>query len=526
MFRNTLGARAPAWRVARVVVRRAAVRAADSAQRARWAAVEGRQADFYPPYAAVRRPGYSTVRIPQFIRQFANHLDNGLVTVEGRISAIRRVSRRLYFIDIVQDGARLQVVSSSTTMGLSAEAFEAAHARLCKNDHILAAGHAVRTNAGELSLRADAPLRIVAPCLREPVERLEHRDKVNANRVLSYLVNPRQRDALRVKAAVQTALRQYLTELDFLEVQTPMLAGRGTGANAEPFATVARALGDEPCQLRVAPELWLKKLVIAGFDKVFEIGQSFRNEGIDGTHNPEFVTCEFYKSHTDLPELMQMTEAVLARMLAATAQYHRLDAALAAALERGAFRRVEFVPELEAQVGTPLPPQLTLESLVQYLQAAGVALPPQKSPQSLLDTLASTFLEPLSQGAPIFLYNQPAVMSPLAKSQTRTYGDRSYEISSRFELFINGREYVNLYEEENSPFAQLAKFEAQVRAKTDFDDRELLVPDWEYVRTMEYGLPPTGGWGCGIDRLTMLFSGAQRIEQVLPFGGLKDVMKQ
>ena len=146
----------------------------------------------------------------------------------------------------------------------------------------------------------------------------------------------------------------------------------------------------------------------------------------------------------------------------------------------------------------------------------------------LLGGLSSLYLQPLSLASkePVIFYNQPAALSPLAKSTTRTYSNHPHEISSRFELFIDGKEYVNSYEEENSPFAQVSKFKIQQAAKLDHHDPEALVPDWQYARVMEYGLPPTGGWGCGIDRLVMLFSGASRISQVLPFGTIRDVVRQ
>lgn len=490
---------------------------------------------YYPTYSSFQKDGYVTVRIPEFIERYKGLEDKSSdpICVEGRIHSIRRISKVLYFVDIVQDDHKLQVISNNKSMGLSKEEFDSENSQLCKNDHVSVWGYPVRTKAGELSLRADQALKIVSPFLRVPIERLEHRDKVNANRVMNYIVNPGQKDIIYTKATVVNSIRQYLADDGFLEVQTPIIAGPGTGANAEPFSTNAKALGSDSslCQLRVAPELWLKKLVISGFDKVFEIGQNFRNEGIDGTHNPEFFTCEFYRSHTDLAKLMQMTEELFKGILTNLKGKEKISDELKEAITSGQFAKYEFIPTLESKTGIPLPSELNSESLIEYFKSINVPIPAQKSPQNLLDTLCGIYIEPLSVsehgGLPIFIFNQPAIMSPLAKSKKITYVDgREYLISLRFELFINGKEYVNSYEEENSPFEQLKKFKDQVESKNEFEDRELLVPDWEYVKAMEYGLPPTGGWGCGIDRLAMLFSGSERIEQVLPFGSLKDVVRQ
>lgn len=493
---------------------------------------------FYPTYSSFKKSEYVTLRTPEFLEKYKDiqHDDSvaasDLVCVEGRIHSIRKVSKVLYFIDIVQDDTKLQVVSGCKPMGLEKDEFNEIYSNLYKNDHVSVWGFPLRTKAGEISLRANKPLKIISPCLQMPVDRLEHRDKINSNRVLNYLVNSETRKTLQIKNVVVQSIRNFLSRDGFLEVQTPILAGLGTGANAEPFVTNSRALDDSiQCQLRVAPELWLKKLVISGFDKVFEIGQNFRNEGIDGTHNPEFLTCEFYRSHTDLSQLMRMTEDLFREISTNLRSNHKLPATMQQLLESEAeFEKYEFIPTLESKIGIPLPDELSLERLIEYYEMAKIPIPQQRSPQNLLDNLSGLFLEPLSEtedgGKPVFIYNQPAIMSPLAKSSMLTYHDREYEISLRFELFIQGKEYVNSYEEENSPFEQLRKFQGQVESKEEFEDNELLIPDWEYVKSMEYGLPPTGGWGCGIDRLTMLFSGSERIEQVLPFGSLKDVVKQ
>lgn len=507
-------------------------------------------AQFYPPISLLRGKEIVT-RVPDFIRNYGSvdysTLDNkrhpDILRVEGRVKSIRKAGKAMYFMDIIQDDSELQVCASNRLTNTSVEQFSQKHAFIRKGDHVSCMGHPSLTNTNELTLKATVPIEVVSPCLNSVTlpNRVQDRKVINANRVMNYLVNPALKGHIRVKSLVTQAIRNFFIDRNFMEVLTPQLAGAGTGANAEPFHTSLRALGKLPLQLRVAPELWLKKLVIAGFDKVFEIGTNFRNEGIDATHNPEFLACEFYQSHTSLSDLMEMTENLLrhvhqeiskhARDIGDVLMFPGLSERLTslAPLAQGSYPRYDFIESIERITGEKLPVELTSENLIAFLLKLGILPPATKSPAVLLDLLSSTYLELISEkthNMPIFIYNQPAIMSPLAKSTHRTYDGREFEISLRFEMFINGKEYVNSYEEENSPFAQAEKFRLQQRDGETFNDHDALLPDWNYVRQMELGLPPTGGWGCGIDRLAMLFSGAKRIEDVLPFGSLRDVVRQ
>lgn len=501
--------------------------------------------DYYPKITSVRS-STPVLRVPDFIRSygqidyhsFENKRHSDLVQVEGRVKSIRRAGRAMYFIDIVQDETKLQLCASNKLLrGMSSEEFSRIHAFIRKGDHIVCVGHPSTTNVGELTVKAMEPLRVTSPCLNSVTlpDKLSNRKLINSNRVLNYLVDADLRQKILVKSAVTAAIRDFLVSQDYVEVQTPIIAGAGTGANAEPFVTVLRALSDEKLLLRVAPELWLKKLVIGGFDKVFEIGLNFRNEGIDATHNPEFLTCEFYRSHTSLSQLMELTEDIFAFVYSELKKKSDKLPILEPQLEKlkiiaaKRYPRYEFVPTIENKTGCKLPDVLDTENLLEFYKQINLRPPATKSPAALLDNLSGIFLESLSEitpNVPIFIFNQPSVMSPLAKSSIVKYGDRSYDVSLRFELFINGKEYVNSYEEENSPFAQAEKFALQQQTKENFKDNEALVPDWNYVQQMEYGLPPTGGWGCGIDRLSMLFGGAERIEDVLTFGTLRDAIRQ
>lgn len=500
---------------------------------------------FYPTISSTRS-SYPIVRVPQFISNykdvdfasFDNKKHPDLIQIEGKVKAIRKAGKAMYFIDVVQDGSKVQVCASNKLLeSMSKEDFAQAHAFIRKGDYISCVGNPSTTNVGELTLKVSQPLQVTSPCLNSVTipDKLSDRQLINRNRVMNYLVDPLLKEKILVKSAITKAIRNFLCSDGFVEVQTPIISGAGTGANAEPFVTTLKALSDEKLQLRVAPELWLKKLVIGGFDKVFEIGMNFRNEGIDLTHNPEFLTCEFYRSFTSLAQLMKITENMFASIyddLASKAPLLPIlndQLLLLTPLRSGDFPKYEFVPTLEERAGHKLPAELNSESLIAYYHAIGQPVPALTSPANLLDNLSGIYLELISneiRNTPIFIYNQPSLMSPLAKSTGVQYGDSEYDVSLRFELFINGKEYVNSYEEENSPFAQKEKFQLQQANKEDFNDNDSVIPDWNYVLQMEYGLPPTGGWGCGIDRLTMIFSGSSRIEDVLTFGTVKDVIKQ
>lgn len=500
---------------------------------------------YYPTISSVRSSA-PVLRIPDFVRSYGlidfkkyeNKRHSDLVQVEGRVKSIRRAGKAMYFIDIVQDETKLQLCASNKLLtGMSSEEFSRIHTFIRKGDHIVCVGHPSTTNVGELTVKAMEPIKVTSPCLNSVTlpDKMSDRKLINSHRVLNYLVDVDLKQKILVKSAVTGAIRDFLTSADFVEVQTPVIAGAGTGANAEPFTTSLRALSDEKLLLRVAPELWLKKLVIGGFDKVFEIGMNFRNEGIDATHNPEFQTCEFYQSFTSLSQLMKITEDMFAFIYdvldkkSDKLQILRPQIKKLKAFGAGDFPRYEFIPMMEEKTGCKMPNVLDTENLLEFYKQINLEPPSTKSPAALLDNLSGIFLESISEetpDVPIFIYNQPSVMSPLAKSSIVEYGERSFDVSLRFELFINGKEYVNSYEEENSPYAQAEKFALQQQTKAEFKDNEALIPDWFYVQQMEYGLPPTGGWGCGIDRLSMLFSGSERIEDVLTFGTLRDAIRQ
>ncbi|VVT51137.1 uncharacterized protein SAPINGB_P002996 [Magnusiomyces paraingens] len=500
-------------------------------------------ADLYPLLKPL--PEAPRLRIPEFRAKWtahAPHIDNPygvdasapppLFTVQGRIRTIRKSGKGLIFMDLIQDQTKLQIVINKTKANLSQETFDDAHASLRRGDIVSCTGTPWKTKSGELSLLADRPAQLLAPCFHPIPTNLTNETTRRHNRVVDLVANKPARDVLIVRATVLAYVREFFAHKGFLEVQTPMLADLASGATATPFVTHSKALSSDgtprELALRIAPELWLKRLVVSGFDKVFEVGQNFRNEGIDATHNPEFTTCEFYEAYATLDDLVALTQDLLRGVVERIGELHpdvftervrELRDAFAAD-----FRAVDFVKEIEAKSGLQLPADLSnVDRLVEFYKSAGIPRPGNLvSAAKLLDGLAGHYLEPQSEGTfePLLITNHPAAMSPLAKT------DLVSGLSRRFELFIDGKEFVNAYEEENSPLAQRHKFAAQQRERAEFEDGEVPLPDESYVEALEWGLPPTGGWGLGVDRLCMLVTGSKRIEEVLAFGGIKAVNYQ
>lgn len=359
------------------------------------------------------------------------------------------------------------------------------------------------------------------------------------------LTDPEVIETFKLRSLIIRTMRDFFEQKSFVEVQTPILAGLASGAVARPFETHATEFPDRILNLRIAPELWLKRLIVGGMDRVFEIGPSFRNEGLDKTHNPEFSTCEFYAVRHDLPQLMGYTQdllAALARAVEASGFVQSPDTLALLQAVQGDYQVIDFVPALNEALGQPLP-DLTSPTahaeLLALFETKSIPLPSHANIPRLLDALSSIYLEPRSVDTPTWITNIPECLSPLAKSFRHPTLENSDLVAARAELFISGKEVVNCYEEENSPFEQRKKFTDQqvyarqqpptptssAVAKKDVIDSEITPPDESYLEALEWGLPPTGGWGCGIDRLVMLFSGKRRIGDVLTFGNLRSVTR-
>ncbi|KAI4261437.1 MAG: hypothetical protein L6R42_003363 [Xanthoria sp. 1 TBL-2021] len=486
--------------------------------------------DLYPrfvPDATAR-----TWRTSSFSNRFAS-LVNGetpdvpQAALNGRVRSVRMSSSSLAFIDIVHDGCSVQGVCDLARISqnsISSTEFRDLFRRMRKGDIYYMKGQPHRTKRGQLSLLVTELPRLLSPCLHEMPTALRDPETRIRNRHVDFQVNDRAAQILRLRSQIITRIREYLQAKGYLEVQTPIMANLAGGAVARPFQTHAVEFSDRHIELRTAPEIWLKRLVLGGFERIFEIGPCFRNEGIDKIHNPEFTTCEFYTAYANLEYLTEVTERLISELITYTNQLSLLQLPSLSTCEISIdkpFPRIDFIEDLQGLMNAELPDLKSPDAeagVTQMFHDNGIPLPESATLPRLLDRLASKYLEPLCQ-KPTWITHHPECLAPLAKS----FIDRGTKqrVSARAELFIGGKEVVNTYEEENSPFEQRRKFEEQIKYRND-DNRANI--DEDYLEALEWGLPPTGGWGCGIDRLVMLLSGTDRINDVLPFGNLRNVV--
>lgn len=499
-------------------------------------------------YNALRYPRIARhdncMRIPDFVAKYGSDdaHDGKEVVLQGRVMSRRAQGSKLVYLDIVGEFQRVQVKSSLADLNdVTVEDFKRCFHPILRGDIVEVAGVATRSSTGELTLQAAKLPTLLTPSLA-PLPRRVHDEETRVlNRHVDLLVNQDTVDVLRTRSHVVRAMRDFFHERNFLEVQTPIMADNAGGATARPFITTANEFSSKELALRIAPELWLKRLVVGGMDRVFEIGPSFRNEGLDNTHNPEFTTCEFYWAYANLDQLTTVTEHLIRSLFASAKSLHeRLGRqALLPELpnEDFPFPQFEFIPTLERILDIKFPDLSQDNAFDELVSLLGDRIAPEirneRSLNRLLDHLAGTYIEPFSHTTPIFITHHPSCMSPLSKSfvtnttTTMATSSSQQHVSARAELFINGREIANMYEEENDPASQRAKFEAQVAARKHSALEAAETPadvDESYVQALEYGLPPTGGWGCGVDRLVMLLSGTQRIGDTLTFGSLKNVV--
>ena len=419
----------------------------------------------------------------------------------GMVVGVREAGKRLRFIDLEGQGGQVQLKVDSRTCNCDGSL-------LRRGDRVGATGKAVRTNAGELSLAATC-VDLLAPCLRNiPSQGFQSSSKRLQRRYLDLMTSKEARHVLVMRGRIISHFRNFLQARGFLEVETPVLSSSVGGAAARPFICHHHAM-DSDLYLRVAPELFLKQLVIGGLDRVFEIGKQFRNEGVDHSHNPEFTSCEFYQAWADYEDLATMTQELLGSLvtdleLVPTHQGERLDFVTE-------YQRLEYIPTLEAALGVTLAPVEDLESEGSILQLQQLCrrenLDPEGSAVRLLDRLSGNKVEP-ALVQPTLLFHHPIIMSPLAKQHRESAG-----IAERFELFVAGQEVCNAYTELNDPEAQRQAFASQA----DSSDPEAMLPDEAFCTALEYGLPPTAGWGCGMDRLTAILTGQTHIRDTLAF---------
>ncbi len=429
-------------------------------------------------------------------------------SLAGRILS-KRTMGKTSFADLADRTGKLQIYLRKEEVG---ESVFSDWSDLDRGDLIGVRGYMFRSKMGELTLHVSA-LWVLGKALMPLPDKwhgLQDVEKRYRQRYVDLIVNPDVRDTMIMRSRLIAEMRRFIDGRGFYEVETPTLLHVAGGAAARPFETHCNAL-DQIMRLRIATELNLKRLIVAGLERVYEIGRIFRNEGIDTTHNPEFTMLELYAAYWDVSDMMEFNEALIAHLVSVATdggtdlQYG--DEVLSFALP---FARIDYLEAMSRySEGKYTRERLFDPSGAQeILRELGV--PASPSHGHALDKIFERVLEP-HLIAPTFVTGYPIVISPLAK---RRAGDSA--IADRYELFCAGMEISNAFTELNDPDDQRARFAAQVAERAGGND-EIPEPDWDFVRALEYGMPPTAGIGVGVDRLIMLLTGARSIRDVMLF---------
>ncbi len=497
------------------------------AQRARKA--EALRALGVNPYGNGHAPGHAAADL---VRRYGDApaeeiaKDPGAWSLAGRVLAVRSFGKAA-FLRVRDASGELQVWVKKDRVGERGfEIFKL----LDIGDVVAAEGPATRTKTGELTLEATR-FTILTKALRPLPEKwhgLTDVEQRYRQRYLDMVVTPGVREVFRKRSRIVSIIRRYLDERGYLEVETPTLhkPEEAGGAAARPFETFHNAL-DMPLKLRIATELHLKRLVVGGFDRVYEIGRIFRNEGIDRRHNPEFTTIEFYQAYATHEDLMKLTEELLHELAVEVTGSPRV-------LFQGQeidltppFPRVSLVAEGARALGLSVEDALAGRGLDEALARAAarenesedawkLEQAAKRSPGEALVAAFEAFAEPrLPKDRPAFVVDWPSESSPLSRRR-----DADPRLVDRFELFVAGMEVANAFSELNDPVDQRARFEAQMKAKAAGNE-EAMPYDEDFVRALEHGMPPTAGEGIGIDRVTMLLTDSPSIRDVILFPLLK-----
>ncbi len=429
-------------------------------------------------------------------------------SIAGRLLS-KRIMGKTSFADLGDRTGKLQVYLRKEEMGETAFAdwFD-----LDRGDIVGVRGYMFRSKMGELTLHVTsfAALGKALMPLPDKWHGLQDVEKRYRQRYVDMIVNPEVRDVMIMRSRLIAEMRRFIDAYGFYEVETPTLLHVAGGAAARPFVTHCNAL-DQLMQLRIATELNLKRLIVAGLERVYEIGRIFRNEGIDTTHNPEFTMLELYAAYWDVSDMMDFNEALIAHLVSVASDggtdLPYGDSTISFARP---FARIEYLDAL----ATHSDGKYTRERLLDPVQAqailAELGIPASPSHGHALDKIFERVLEP-HLIAPTFVTGYPVVISPLAKRR-----DGDPDVVDRYELFCAGMEISNAFTELNDPDDQRERFTAQVAERAGGNE-EIPEPDWDFVRALEYGMPPTAGIGIGVDRLIMLLTGQRSIRDVILF---------
>ena len=455
------------------------------------------------------------------ITDLLNKGENGVgekVKTAGRMVSFRKMGKAS-FTHIQDENEKIQVYLKNDL--LPENLYDNIVRNLDLGDIIGCSGELFITKTGELTLKADNVI-ILSKNIR-PLPNLKEKEGENFNvfedkelryrhRQLDLIANPAVKEIFKKRARIITSLRKFLDEHNFLEVETPVLQSIYGGASARPFTTHHNAL-DQPFYLRIADELYLKRLIIGGFDKVYELAKNFRNEGMDSNHNPEYTSLEYYQAYSDMFEMMALTESLIQFVALETGEVKFEFNANKIDLTKP-FQKQTMFNLLKEYAQEDLS-EMDGKELVKFAKSKSLDLENNMNYGQVLNKIFGEIVEP-NLIDPIFVTDYPKAISPLAKEDR----DGNPNIVERFELFISGMEFANAFSELNDPIEQRNRLESQAHLR-ELGDEEAQVVDENFLQAMEVGMPPTGGVGIGVDRLVMLLTQQKSIKDVILFPAMR-----
>ena len=432
-------------------------------------------------------------------------------TIAGRLMT-KRGKGKVGFAHIQDREGQIQIYVRKDTVGEeNYQIFKKADI----GDFLGIEGEVMRTDMGELSIKA-THITHLSKALRPLPEKfhgLTDVETIYRKRYLDLISNRESFERFVTRSRIVSEIRRYLDNQGFLEVETPVLHNEAGGAAAHPFITHHNAQNIDMV-LRIATELHLKRLIVGGMERVYEMGRIFRNEGMDATHNPEFTTIEAYQAYADFEDIMDLTEGIIQSAAKAVTDAESIPYQGTKIFIGRKFARKHMLEAIKEQTGIDFWKEMTLEEATALAKEHHVTVEKHFTVGHIINAFFEDFVEDtLIQ--PTFIYGHPVEVSPLAKKNAD-----DPRFTDRFELFIVGREFANAFTELNDPIDQLSRFEAQAKAK-ELGDDEATGIDYDYVEALEYGMPPTGGLGIGIDRLIMLLTDVTSIRDVLLFPTMK-----
>lgn len=445
------------------------------------------------------------------IKDRFEELDGEKVAIAGRVMS-RRGHGKVSFIDLQDSEGRIQIFAKQDILGK--EEYKDLNL-LDIGDIIGIHGEVFKTNAGEISIRAKEIL-IMSKSLQilpEKFHGLKDQDLRYRQRYVDLIVNPEVKETFILRTKIIKAVREYLDDRGFLEVETPILSPIAGGANARPFVTHHNTL-DIDMYLRIANELYLKRLIVGGFEKVYEMGKMFRNEGMSPKHNPEFTNIELYQAYVDYEEMMRLTENLFAYVAEKALGTTKINYQGTELELSPPWRRLDMADAVKEFTGVDFSTINTDEEAIAVAKEKGIEIKPGMTRGHIISEMFEEFCEEhLIQ--PTFITGHPVEISPLAKRNPE-----DPRKTNRFEAFINTWELANAFSELNDPIDQRERFEDQVKQK-DFGDDEAHPMDNDFINSIEVGLPPTGGLGIGIDRMIILLTNQPSIRDILLFPTMK-----